>query len=269
MSALPWSNWQRALDDRSPPPVLLSSGLGWFPVVVLTVGLLFPCLPEPSHSPKPLPASLDTEDVTILNDEVYATPEDLLHPLLMPELYPTLFNLYALYHVKDDDLYWLRLEKWYKKPDLAIMVYLGIESRYWRSDSMDFDAVDPDSPIWKFKGMNTFNNCYTQAVEMLQTISTAYSPMEKLIVLRQTFCEITKSLGEGELLGQDFLFPIFTFVILRAKIRQLGAEIHFIQDLMEPSLKTGELGHMITDLSVSLAAVYLYHENTFQLAAVT
>jgi hypothetical protein len=25
-------------------------------------------------------------------------------------------------------MYWLRLERWYKKPDLAIMVYLGIES---------------------------------------------------------------------------------------------------------------------------------------------
>ena len=47
---------------------------------------------------------------------------------MMPELYPTLFNLYALYHAKNDDMYWLRLEKWYKKPDLAIMVYLGIES---------------------------------------------------------------------------------------------------------------------------------------------
>lgn len=49
----------------------------------------------------------------------------------------------------------------------------------------------------------------------------------------------------------DDLFPIFHYVVIRAQIRHLGAEIHLIQDLMEPHLENGELGIMFTTLHVS------------------
>ena len=48
----------------------------------------------------------------------------------------------------------------------------------------------------------------------------------------------------------DELFPVFLFVVVRAGIRHLGAEIHFIDDLMEPHLEHGELGIMFTTLKV-------------------
>ena len=50
----------------------------------------------------------------------------------------------------------------------------------------------------------------------------------------------------------DDLFPIFQFVVVRAKIHHLGAEIHFIEELMESYLEFGELGIMFTTLKVSL-----------------
>jgi hypothetical protein len=48
----------------------------------------------------------------------------------------------------------------------------------------------------------------------------------------------------------DDLFPIFQFVVVRAKIRHLGAEIQMIDDLMESHMEHGELGIMFTTLKV-------------------
>ncbi len=48
----------------------------------------------------------------------------------------------------------------------------------------------------------------------------------------------------------DDLFPVFLYVVVRARIRHLGAEIHFIDDLMEEHLQHGELGIMFTTLKV-------------------
>ena len=48
----------------------------------------------------------------------------------------------------------------------------------------------------------------------------------------------------------DDLFPVFQYVVLRARIHHLGAEISFIEDLMEGHLENGELGIMFTTLKV-------------------
>lgn len=48
----------------------------------------------------------------------------------------------------------------------------------------------------------------------------------------------------------DELLPVFSFVVVRASVLQLGSEIHFIEDFMEPYLQNGELGIMFTTLKV-------------------
>lgn len=58
-------------------------------------------------------------------------------------------------------------------------------------------------------------------------------------------------MGDVQVWCMDDLFPIFHYVVIRAQIRHLGAEIHLIQDLMEPYLENGELGIMFTTLHVS------------------
>ena len=50
----------------------------------------------------------------------------LLHPLLLPKLYPTLFDLYALYNEKEDEVYWKRVLHWNRQPDVGLMAYLGL-----------------------------------------------------------------------------------------------------------------------------------------------
>lgn len=56
--------------------------------------------------------------------------------------------------------------------------------------------------------------------------------------------------GSNYLWSMDELFPVFHFVVVRARILQLGSEIHFVEDFLEPSMQHGELGLMFTTLKV-------------------
>jgi hypothetical protein len=56
--------------------------------------------------------------------------------------------------------------------------------------------------------------------------------------------------GENYLWSMDELFPVFHFVVVRARILQLGSEIHFVEDFLEPAMQHGELGLMFTTLKV-------------------
>ena len=61
-----------------------------------------------------------------LHSEV-ATPGGLLHPLLLPRIYPPLFTLYALYNEKEDSNYWKRINHWNKQTDMGLMSSLGVD----------------------------------------------------------------------------------------------------------------------------------------------
>lgn len=71
----------------------------------------------------------------------------------------------------------------------------------------------------------------------------------------ETFKEVNR-MGQ-EICGSDFcwsmddLFPVFQYIVVRARILQLGAEIHLIEDLMEGHLTNGEFGIMFTTLQAS------------------
>ena len=62
---------------------------------------------------------------------------------------------------------------------------------------------------------------------------------------------VQESMGDVQMWCMDDLFPLFHYVVIRAQIRHLGAEINLIQDLMEPHLENGEMGIMFTTLHVS------------------
>ena len=61
--------------------------------------------------------------------------------------------------------------------------------------------------------------------------------------------EIQKKINNYKL-AADELIPIFYFVVVRASILQLGSEIHFINDFMEPYLMNGHHGYTFTTLMV-------------------
>lgn len=157
-------------------------------------------------------------------------------------MHSALFVLYALHNKKEDDAYWERLMKWNKQPDITLMTFLDVNKKFWKEVATS-----------NF-GENSYQkeSHFSEAIEALQQLKTTFSPLEKLLVVKNTFEQMTqavqKHLGSTYLWTMDELFPVFSFVVVRASVLQLGSEIHFIEDFMEPRLQNGELGIMFTTL---------------------
>ncbi|KAM4731264.1 alsin-like isoform 2-T2 [Anableps anableps] len=169
----------------------------------------------------------------------------LLLPLLLPRLYPPLFTLYCLQQEQEEAQYWERILRLNKQPDQSLLSFLGVQEKFW--------------PHWmsilgekKQIVSSSKDACFISAVETLQQISTTFTPSDKLVVIQKTFEELTlevKPFLAGDFLWcMDDLFPLFLYVVLRARIRNLGAEVSLIEDLMDPNLQHGEMGLMFTTL---------------------
>uniref|UniRef100_A0A8C9Z812 Alsin Rho guanine nucleotide exchange factor ALS2 n=1 Tax=Sander lucioperca TaxID=283035 RepID=A0A8C9Z812_SANLU len=207
------------------------------------VRFLFPDLPEEGGLiPEPTTNVQDKKDPG--SDD--APPESpkpgrvvsssaLLLPVLLPRLYPPLFTLYALEKEREDDVYWECVLRLNKQPDLALLAFLGVQ-QYVHAPNVCLPQVLS----------STKDVCFASAVETLQQISTTFTPSDKLQLIQLTFEEITQEVQA--LLKQDFLwsmddlFPVFLYVVLRARIRNLGSEVSLIEDLMDPCVQHGEHG---------------------------
>ncbi|XP_046961989.1 alsin [Vanessa cardui] len=210
------------------------------------VRLLFPALPsEGTDIVLPYKTKEDPDDNEESNpiDGEVVSAASLLQPTLLPRVHPALFVLYALHNKREDDLYWRRLLKWNKQPDITLMAFLGIDQKFW-STNQNHQSSPPFSPMKE--------QLFNEAVETLQQLKTTFSPIEKLLVIRSTFQKMTtavqQELGQHYLWSMDELFPVFHFVVVRARILQLGSEIHFVEDFLEPGMQNGELGLMFTTL---------------------
>ncbi|KAL7292949.1 hypothetical protein TKK_0013401 [Trichogramma kaykai] len=191
------------------------------------VTLFFPTLPKGDIQLALKPAD-DSEEEKIIS------ADSILHPILLPRVYSALFVLYALHNKKNDDAYWERLIKWNKQPTNTLLVFLGVDGKFWQN----FDTESND----------VFLN---EAIETLQQLKTTFSAVEKLMVIRNTHYQIVESVQkrlENCKLPADQLIPIFYFVVVRAGVLQLGSEIHFIKDFMEPYLESGEIGYCFSTI---------------------
>ncbi|XP_034510858.1 alsin isoform X4 [Ailuropoda melanoleuca] len=219
------------------------------------VRFLFPELPE-EGSTIPLSAPLPTERKSFCtgkSDSRSESPEPgyvvtssgLLLPVLLPRLYPPLFMLYALDNDREEDIYWECVLRLNKQADIALLGFLGVQRKFWPATLSILGESKKVLPTTK-------DACFASAVECLQQISTTFTPSDKLKVIQQTFEEISQSvlasLQEDFLWSMDDLFPVFLYVVLRARIRNLGSEVHLIEDLMDPYLQHGEQGIMFTTL---------------------
>ncbi|XP_032362367.1 alsin isoform X2 [Etheostoma spectabile] len=221
------------------------------------VRFLFPDMPEEGGLiPEPTTSIQDKKDPGS-SDAPLESPKPgrvvsssaLLLPVLLPRLYPPLFTLYALEKEREDDVYWECVLRLNKQPDLALLAFLGVQQRFWPvSIPVPMPALGEKQQVLS----STKDVCFASAVETLQQISTTFTPSDKLQLIQLTFEEITQEVQA--LLKQDFLwsmddlFPVFLYVVLRARIRNLGSEVSLIEDLMDPCVQHGEHGIMFTTL---------------------
>jgi len=199
-----------------------------------------------------LPALPDEDFVMLSQEKANHTVEhhinssSVLHPLILPRLYPPLFTLYALHTEKADAVYTERLHQLNKRGDVALMSFLGVNRKFLlcQFDEETKEPIVGDKPP------------YQSAITELDLLSTKYSPMEKLDVIRRSFEKIHEEVnafwqGEKKIVAMDDLFPVFQYVVTRARIPHLGSEVQFIEDLVEQSYLGGEMGHMLTTLKAS------------------
>ncbi|XP_053493319.1 alsin [Ictalurus furcatus] len=214
------------------------------------VRFLFPDLPEeggllaeaPNEKKESKSSSSDLESP---KPGRVVSSSALLLPVLLPRLYPPLFTLYALDKEKEDDVYWDCVLRLNKQPDLALLAFLGVQQKFWPVAVTAHEEQQQVLP-------STKDACFASAVETLQQISTTFTPSDKLQVIQLTFEEITQEvltlLKQDFLWSMDDLFPVFLYVVLRARIRNLGSEVSLIEDLMDPCVQHGEHGIMFTTL---------------------
>ncbi|KAF7655197.1 hypothetical protein LDENG_00059690 [Lucifuga dentata] len=176
---------------------------------------------------------------------VVVSCSSLLLPLLLPRLYPPLFTLYSLQEEQKEAQYWDRVLRLNKQADLSLLSFLGVLEKFW---PVSMSVMGEKQKIVS----SSTDACFVSAVETLQQISTTFTPSDKLMVIQRTFEELTqevKPMLDGDFLWcMDDLFPLFLYVVLRARIRKLGAEVNLIEDLMDPNIQHGELGLMLTTL---------------------
>ncbi|XP_030614260.1 alsin-like isoform X3 [Archocentrus centrarchus] len=223
------------------------------------VRFLFPGLPEDGSVLQEAPTSPSKSRHSSYKagqgSAVVVSASSLLLPLLLPRLYPPLFTLYSLQEEQEEAQYWERILRLNKQPDQSLLGFLGVQEKFW--------------PLWmsilgekKQIVSSSKDACFVSAVETLQQISTRFTPSDKLMVIQKTFEELTlevKPLLDCDFLWcMDDLFPLFLYVVLRARIRNLGAEVSLIEDLMDPNIQHGELGLMFTTLKACY--IQIQHE---------
>lgn len=205
----------------------------------LIVRSLFPALPKNGD----LKWITDPPDQTTDLTDTMVTSSLVIYPHILPKIHSSIFMLYALHYKKDDDDYWVRIVKWNRHTDLALLTFLEVNQKFWQ--------FEDDSQI----SAQIRESHFVKAIETLQHLKTKFTPYEKLLVIMETFKEVNK-LGQ-ELCGEHFywsmdeLFPVLQFIVVRARILQLGAEIHLMEDLIEPALMNGEFGIMFTTLQAN------------------
>ncbi|KAM7380722.1 hypothetical protein PAMP_003997 [Pampus punctatissimus] len=213
------------------------------------VRFLFPGLPDDGgiilDTPDSPSKSKHNSDALEQGCVLVVSCSSLLLPLLLPRLYPPLFTLYCLQEEPEEAQYWERILRLNKQPDQSLLSFLGVQEKFW--------------PVWmsilgekKQIVSSSKDACFVSAVETLQQISTTFTPSDKLMVIQKTFEEMTqevKPMLDGDFMWcMDDLLPLFLYVVLRARIRNLGAEVSLIEDLMDPNVQHGEMGLMFTTL---------------------
>uniref|UniRef100_A0A7M4E3L1 ALS2 C-terminal like n=1 Tax=Crocodylus porosus TaxID=8502 RepID=A0A7M4E3L1_CROPO len=165
----------------------------------------------------------------------------MILPLILPCFYPELSMLYMLYHEKEDDLYCQGIVNLSLFSDLKLLEFLDVQ----KNDTQLFVCLFQRRSLIKDK-------CFLSATECLQKIIMTVDPQEKLEVLQKTYEEIESTVsrvaGKDYKLPMDDLLPLFMYVVSRASIQHLGAEIHLIRDLMNPTNTGGIYDFLLTAL---------------------
>jgi len=175
-------------------------------------------------------------------ESVLITPDHLLFPLILPSIYPALFNLYIQKEEKYDKEYWHRITRWNKHTDAALLTFFDVDISTW---DLKLDRRSRDTT-------------FLQAIYTLQRLKTTFTPAEKLDVIVDMFKAITnekESAGGSFTWNMDVLLPVCMYIVVRARVLQLGAELQLVNDFMLEHLRQGLQGITFTTLQAAYTQI--------------
>ncbi|XP_073533260.1 ALS2 C-terminal-like protein isoform X2 [Phyllobates terribilis] len=191
-------------------------------------------------------------------------PSTLILPAILPRFHADLFMLYMLYRQQEDALYWQGIVRLGHLTDTKLLEFLDVQKQLWPLKDVKLTANQtrtlplPRNPAQPTPYPRTKrysivrHKCFQSATECLQKIISTVDPKEKLDIILKTYLEIEKTVSrvvsKDYKLPMDDLLPLLIYVVSRAGIQHLGAEIHFIQDLMDPSNRGGINDFLLTAL---------------------
>ncbi|KFB50005.1 alsin [Anopheles sinensis] len=169
-------------------------------IYTLVLTVMFPALPKDS----------------VMIDGELLSYQSLLYPILMTQgIYSALFVLYASKCSKNDEIYRQRILICMKKTDENLIQLLDINR----------DLV----PIIKHEK-------YQQAIESLNRFREKCCPSEMIKHINDAFALVDQSCKEQEVrmdVAADNLLELIIWLIIKANLPQLGAEISLLEDLMQ------------------------------------
>ncbi|XP_053569706.1 ALS2 C-terminal-like protein isoform X2 [Bombina bombina] len=168
----------------------------------------------------------------------------LILPLILPRFHPDLFMLHMLYYQEEDALYWQGIVRLGLLTDTKLLEFLDVQKSLWPLRDVKLTSNQRFSIIR--------HKCFHSATECLQKIISTMDPSEKLQIILKTLEEIEKTVSrvmeKDYKLPMDDLLPLLIYVVSRAEIQHLGAEIHFIRGLMDPHNMGGIYDFSLTAL---------------------
>lgn len=189
------------------------------------------------------------EEEEELSDEL--NPHTVILPAILPRFHPDLFMLYMLYHEQEDALYWQGIVRLGHLTDTKLLEFLDVQRQLWPLKDVKLTTNQRYSIVR--------HKCFHSATECLQKIITTVDPKEKLQIILKTYQEIeltvSRVVEKDYKLPMDDLLPLLIYVVSRAGIQHLGAEIHFIQDLMDPTNRGGIYDFLLTALESCYAHI--------------
>ena len=119
-----------------------------------------------------------------------------------------------------DEKYQLRVDRWNKHDDNTLLTFLLV----------DYKLIMEENHAFKNR-----NKHFLSAIASLQKISEKNTPDEKLEVITTMYHDICSS-STAVVWSMDALLPVTMYVVVRARVPQLGAELAELEELMEPHL---------------------------------
>ncbi|KRZ77375.1 Notchless -like protein 1, partial [Trichinella papuae] len=191
------------------------------------------------------------------------TYNTFLYDSYLELVYPNIFTLFVIKNEELDRVYWMNIRYVNSKSDVMLLDHLGVEKQFW--PVIFTDTSDLDKPLACATARKKY---YADAIDCFQRLSSEFFPSAKLKIIVETFEHINKCVSQGaceqELTAwtADSLVPVTTYVVVRAQIQRLGAEINFVQDFCPQLCNVGEMQYMFA----TLQACYHYLKDVRRLA---